>query len=135
MQKKLRQNQMPGGKGGCEPDGGAWFVENKLVAVFEGKKQGVRGNAIERWFKNNALCRDINPDVCYVTFCVGEGAAKGEVIEKTLNIKHYKQGWNVFVPRGNSGYLSPQGFTDEFIHAVMKEVLEYCAPRAGRING
>ena len=39
LQKKLRKDQIPGGKGACEPDGGAWFYNNVLIAVFEGKKQ------------------------------------------------------------------------------------------------
>jgi hypothetical protein len=126
MQKKIRQDQIPGEIGACEPDGGAWFEGGKLVAVFEGKKQGERGNAIDRWFKNNFVCRDINPDVCYVTFCVGEGAGDGKVMQKTLNIAHLS-GVNQFNPNGNSVYYSVDGFTNEFIENVMKEVLEYCA--------
>ena len=55
LQKKLKKDQIPGGKGACEPDGGAWFYNNVLIAVFEGKKQQDRGNAIERWFKNNYI--------------------------------------------------------------------------------
>ena len=51
LQKKLSKDQIPGLKGACEPDGGAWFYRGVLIAVFEGKKQQDRGNAIERWFK------------------------------------------------------------------------------------
>ena len=126
MQKKVRQDQIPGGVGACEPDGGAWFLGDKLVAVFEAKKQGKKGNAIERWFKNNFVCRSINPNICYVTFCVGEGAGDGEVLQKTLNIAHL-EGTNQFNPNGNSVYYSEEGFTTEFINNVMQEVLEYCA--------
>jgi len=126
VQRKLRQDQIPGGIGGCEPDGGAWFKDGKLVAVFEGKKQGKGGNAIERWFKNNYICRAINPNVCYVTFCVGEGAGDGEVLQKTLNIAH-RDGINKFIPNRNSVFFSVDGFSDEFISGVMKDVLEYCA--------
>ena len=126
MQKKIRQDQIPTGIGACEPDGGAWFKDGKLVAVFEGKKQGKKGNAIERWFKNNFVCRAINPDVCYVTFCVGEGAGDGEVIQKTLNIAHMA-GINKFNPNGNTVFFAVDGFNNEFIAGVMKDVLEYCA--------
>ena len=143
VQRKIRQDQIPGGIGACDPDGGAWFKDGKLVAVFEGKKQGKKGNAIERWFKNNFVCRDItfsfscsitfyfvcraiNPDVCYVTFCVGEGAGDGEVIQKTLNIAHMA-GINKFNPNGNTVFFAVDGFTTEFMNDVMLEVLEYCA--------
>jgi hypothetical protein len=128
VQRKIRQDQIPGGIGACEPDGGAWFKDSKLVAVFEGKKQGMRGNAIERWFKNNFVCRRINPDVCYVTFCVGEGAGDGEVLRKTLNIAHL-EGTNQFNPNNNSVYYSEDGFSEKFIRNVMQKVLEYCAEK------
>ena len=39
LQKKLTKGQIPGLKGACEPDGGAWFYRGVLIAVFEGKKQ------------------------------------------------------------------------------------------------
>ena len=77
LQKRLLPSQIPGGIGGCEPDGGAWFYQDKLIAVFEAKKQQDSGNAIERWFKNNYICRLINPQVSYVTFATGEGAYEG----------------------------------------------------------
>jgi len=127
MQKKLRQDQIPGGIGACEPDGGAWFKGDKLVAVFEGKKQGKSGNAFDRWFKNFFVCCTINPKVCYVTFCVGEGAGDGEVMQKSMNIACPFKNANQFNPNGNSVYYSVEGFTDEFVENVMKEVLEYCA--------
>ena len=79
LQKKLTKDQIPGGKGACEPDGGAWFYRGVLIAVFEGKKQQDRGNAIERWFKNNYICRKVNQNVSYVTFCTGEGAYDNEI--------------------------------------------------------
>lgn len=125
MQKKLLQSQIPGGIGACEPDGGAWFYNGKLVAIFEAKKQGKRGNAIERWFKNNYICKAINNDVCYVTFCTGEGAGENEVLQKTLNIAHL-DGFNQFNPNKNSAFFSVKGFTTEEVSDIMKTVLEYC---------
>ena len=44
---------------GCEPDGGLWYLNGTLVAVFEGKYQGQRGNADERWYKNAAIFEKI----------------------------------------------------------------------------
>lgn len=67
---------------GFAPDGGAWFKNGKLVAVFEAKKQGKGGNANERWFKNASIAYHINPDVKYVTFCTGEGADEGNPLDK-----------------------------------------------------
>ena len=124
VQRKLYSDQIPGGLAGCEPDGGAWFIDNKLVAIFEGKKQGVRGNAIERWYKNNFICRKINPSVCYITFAVGEGAQEGEVIHKTLSPAHEK--FDVFVPNGNSCFLRKNGFTEDEMLCIMREVLNHC---------
>ncbi len=123
LQRKLTKDQIPGGKGACEPDGGAWFYNGVLIAVFEGKKQQDRGNAIERWFKNNFICRKINPDVSYVTFCTGEGAYEDGTIGKALNIAHLS-GFNQYNPGDNSAYLTTNyGFTAEFIGEVMIEVI------------
>ena len=87
LQKKLSKTQIPGDKGACEPDGGAWFYNGVLIAVFEGQQD--RGNAIERWFKNNFICRKIN-DISYVTFCTGEGAYNDGQIGKALNVITWK---------------------------------------------
>ena len=122
LQKKLTKDQIPGGIGACEPDGGAWFYNGVLIAVFEGKKQQDRGNAIERWFKNNFICRTINPDVSYVTFCTGEGAYSGGVIGKALNIAHL-EGFNQYNPGGNSAFMNTDCFTKEFLSAMMIKVI------------
>lgn len=122
LQKKLTKDQIPGGKGACEPDGGAWFYNDTLIAVFEGKKQQDRGNAIERWFKNNYICRKINPEVSYVTFCTGSGAYDNGQIGKALNISHL-EGFDKYNPGDNSAFMRKNGFTGEEIYAIMKEVL------------
>ena len=133
VQKKLNQNQIPGGIGACEPDGGAWFYKGILIAVFEGKKQQNRGNAIERWFKNNFICRLINPQVSYVTFATGEGAFGfwdetlgrfldyGQIV-KALNVAHLN-GFNKYVPGGNSCYLHPDTINKEEMRGIMHEVI------------
>jgi len=122
MQRKLTKEQIPGGKGACEPDGGAWFYKSKLIAVFEGKKQQDRGNAIERWFKNNYICHKINPFVSYVTFCTGEGAYVDGTIGKTLHVAHLA-GVNQYNPGDNSVFYNTDCFTREFISDTMLEVL------------
>jgi hypothetical protein len=132
VQKKLTKDQIPGGIGACEPDGGAWFYLGVLIAIFEGKKQGDRGNAIERWFKNNFICRLINQNVSYVTFCTGAGAYRiwDKILNKLtygtivhgLNVAHL-DGFDKYNPGKNSAYLRSDGFETEEIYAIMKEVL------------
>tara|TARA_B100000902_G_C26685751_1_gene609990 strand:+ start:46 stop:585 length:540 start_codon:yes stop_codon:yes gene_type:complete len=122
VQKKLEQNQIPGGVGACEPDGGAWFYNGILIAVFEGKKQQNRGNAIERWYKNNYVCRSINPQVSYVTFATGGGATANGTIGKALNIAHLN-GFNKYVPGGNSCFLNPDSIDKDEMLNIMKEVI------------
>lgn len=122
-QKKLTPAQIPGGLGACEPDGSLWFLDGKLIAAFEAKKQQNRGNAIERWHKNNGLCRDINPNISYVTFACGGGAVRGGVIPKAIAFRHLG-GFNTYVPGGNSCWMKPDGFTDEEVEAIMMQVLE-----------
>ncbi len=122
VQKKLKPSQIPGGIGACAPDGSVWFWDGKLIATFEAKKQQNRGNAIERWFKNNFICRAVNPDVSYITFTCGEGAVVGGVIHKTLAVAH-PSGFNVYTPKGNSCWMKPEGFTDEEIEAHMMTVI------------
>lgn len=88
VQSKLDQSQIPGGIGSCAPDGGVWFYNGELIACFESKKQGDKGNAIERWFKNNFIVRAINPTATYVTFASGEGVIAGNPIHRILHIAH-----------------------------------------------
>ena len=122
LQKKLTKEQIPGGVGACEPDGGAWFYNNVLIAVFEGKKQQDRGNAIERWFKNNYICRKINPDVSYVTFCTGEGAYDDGQIGKALSVAHL-EGFDQYNAGDNSAYLNTDCFTKQQINTIMIETI------------
>tara|TARA_Y200000002_G_scaffold228768_1_gene188899 strand:+ start:153 stop:686 length:534 start_codon:yes stop_codon:yes gene_type:complete len=122
VQKKLNQNQIPGGIGACEPDGGAWFYKGILIAVFEGKKQQNRGNAIERWFKNNFICRSINPQVSYVTFATGGGAKANGTIGKALNIAHLN-GFNKYVPGGNSCFMNEDTIDKDEMNGIMHEVI------------
>lgn len=126
FQKKLAKDQIPGNIGACQPDGGLWFIDGKLVAAFEGKKQGNGGNAIERWFKNNFICRTIAPEISYVTFATGPGAIERGVIHNCLNVAHL-QGVNQINHKANSLFLSEHGFTCDELVAIMVEVLREAA--------
>jgi hypothetical protein len=122
IQNKLTKEQIPGGKGACQPDGGAWFYDGVLIAIFEGKKQQDRGNAIERWYKNNYIARKVNPDVSYVTFCTGEGAYEDGKIGKALHVAHLS-GYNQYNPGDNSAFLNTDCFTEEEIRDRMIKVI------------
>lgn len=120
---KLSKEMIPGGIGHCAPDGGIWTYDNILIAAFEAKKQNNAGNAIERWYKNESLCRTINTEISYVTFCTGEGAKTKGVMQVALNFKHL-HGYNVYKPRGCTTFMSESGFTDEFILKTILSILE-----------
>jgi hypothetical protein len=124
LKTQLKAEDIPNGGKGCNPDGGLFYLNEKLIAVFEGKKQGKGGNAIERWPCNKDKVRAINENVSYVTFCVGPGASPNGVMENTLKLYH-PDGFNKFVPEKNSSYFSVDGFSDEFIEEKMCEVLEW----------
>ena len=120
--KKIPKEYIPGGVGACEPDGGCYFLYDELVCVFEMKKQNDAGNAIDRWFKNNYICRTISPYVSYVTFACGDGAKPNAIIPRTLNIAHLK-GFNQFNLYDNSLFLKPEGFTEEELYDMMTGIL------------
>lgn len=126
---------------GCEPDGGIWSVEydGRLfpVASFEGKKQGTKGNADERWAKNSDLLSDLiklrgtqanirnkawEDSFRYKTFAVGEGAAKGETFDRIEGVIRRK---NLLGERlGWSLEREPEGFTQEHIEETMYETIK-----------
>ena len=117
---------------GFAPDGGAWFKGNSedgnLFAVFEAKKQNKKGNANERWFKNAQIAKSINPDVKYITLCSGEGAKKGECLEKMSQLAKRTMGRNF------EFYMSPDGFTKEQVNRIMLSVLGSCKQMAPHSN-
>lgn len=69
---------------GLSPDGGIWTKNGIPVIAAEAKKQGVGGNAIERWYKNWSTLRTVNPDILYLTFCRGEGFYHNNSAERIL---------------------------------------------------
>lgn len=123
LQKKLKQTQIPGGIGACAPDGSLWFWNGTLIAAFEAKKQQNAGNAIERWYKNNFICRTLNPKLSYVTFACGEGAVVGGVIHKALAVAHLS-GFDTYVAGSNTCWMKPDGFSYEEVESKMMEVLQ-----------
>jgi len=127
MRKKASREELAkfGIDVGFEPDGGLWYKDKKLVAVFEGKKQGKGGNAIERWFKNRWISTLISPDVKYVTLGSREGFAKGNycyrIAESVQNENNRKL--NVLYKSGTSWMLNEDGFTLEEIRDIMRNTL------------
>jgi len=103
---------------GFAPDGGAWFLDDKLVAVFEAKKQGLGGNAYERWWDNAMTAKHINPDVMYITFCSGPGSAEGECLDKL------RRKAEIMLGKNYKFHMSPEGFTFNEVNAIMQGVLE-----------
>lgn len=110
---------------GCAPDGGLWFKDGKLIAAFEGKKQGTGGNAIERWEKNYNICKQINPNIKYVTFGSREGfTEKGYPYKyaKTMLNRENKD-LNTLYESGQSWFVNPEGFDRQTIKDLMKKTL------------
>jgi hypothetical protein len=119
MKKKITQT---GTTTPCEPDGGAWYIGDTLIAAFEAKKQQDHGNAIERWYKNNYVCRTLNENVSYSTWARGEGAYPSGAIGKILDVAHSGE-WNVYRAGKNSCWLSKDGFTKQEIKDQMRAIL------------
>jgi hypothetical protein len=109
---------------GFAPDGGAWFKNGILRLVIEGKKQNKRGNAYERWFKNADIARYININVIYLTFCVGEGAAKGECLYKLGELAMRVYGIGTRKNENFKFHYSVNGFTKEEIEKVIRREIE-----------
>lgn len=103
---------------GFSPDGGAWFFEDELVAVFEAKKQGLGGNAYERWYDNFTTAKYINPKVKYVTFCTGKGAAPGQCLDKL------RRKASIIFPDNVEFFMSETGFTYAEVYDIMTNILE-----------
>lgn len=116
---------------GCVPDGGIWFDDRgNIRAAFEAKHQGNHGNAIERHAKNHMICKAHRGErFQYVTFMTGEGATPNGVLElyaKTVMKCENNPRWqelNTLHHDGASFFLKVEGFTDEEIRNVMKQVL------------
>ena len=126
FQKKLDQSQIPGGIGSCAPDGGIWFYKDTIIAVFEGKKQGAKGNAIERWYKNHFIIRALSPNATYVTFASGDGVVAGNPIHRILHIAH--QGMfgviNQVKAQCNNLHCKVDGFSVNEMIEIIEETID-----------
>lgn len=118
---KLPKHMIPGGKGGCQPDGGIWLYQGEVILVLEAKKQGARGNAIERWFKNFFICQKSFSIHTYLTFCSGEAAEENGIFERNLSIA--SENFNKIVPGEACHYLSPSGFHVDFVKSIIRQVV------------
>ena len=103
---------------GFAPDGGAWFLNDTLVAVFEAKKQGLGGNAQERWWDNACTARYINESVRYHTFCRGQGCAEKGPLDRLSRKAPLMLGTNFTFS------LSQTGFSHQEIESQMRTILE-----------
>jgi len=111
---------------GFRPDGGAWFIGNTLVAVFEAKKQNLLGNAQERWYDNATTALYLNNNVKYITFLTGSGCEKtgplgrlATAAPKKLETLHPGSSF-VF-------HVNKKGHNISFVYNTMKAVLEELA--------
>ena len=105
---------------GCAPDGGLFYYKGKLIVASEAKHQGATGNAIERWYKNAFILRQVNPSITYLTFATGEGAQENAVICKSLSPAH-PHGYNNYVIGENVCFTSVKGFDSGFIGTQLIE--------------
>ena len=129
LQGKLKKDQIPGGVGACQPDGGIWLFNGKPIVASEAKKQGKGGNAIERWYNNSFILRTANKDILYVTFATGEGVDQNSPIWKTLHIavegkyNMIREKSDSYGQDGVSVFLSKEDFEYDFVKATMKEIV------------
>lgn len=129
-QPKLYTHQQPTGNESCAPDGGIWFYKDQVILASEAKKQGPRGNAIERWYDNFDILKLVNPDIFYVTFARGDGVLEGGPIHKKLyrvvegkynTIRQKSEKFSRF--DNNSVFLNVDGFDDSFIKEKIHTIL------------
>jgi hypothetical protein len=105
------------------PDGGAFYIGDKLLAVFEAKKQGNRGNAIERWYKNNTWCRLLNPEVSYITFCSGYVKEDGPLYRILYPVHNGELGSVGKFTKGKNSVYFKETWTPEEVEGIMHDIL------------
>jgi hypothetical protein len=120
-QIKLQRNQIPHGVGALSPDGGIMFYGDLPFLIVEAKFQLDRGNAIERWYKNEYIARKINPSISYLTFATGSGVLQNNPIYNTLYIAHDGV-YNVMRPNKNTAFLSSNGFDELTVYNIIREL-------------
>jgi hypothetical protein len=112
---------------GFVPDGGIWYKNGNVVGIFEAKKQGRGGNAIERWSKNYSISKYLFGNIRYVTFGSREGFDEDSYctrFAKTfLMMEDNNKKTNILYKYGQSWIISPVGFTREEIKQYMINVI------------
>jgi hypothetical protein len=70
---------------GMRPDGGLWsnVEESTLRLATEAKKQGPKGNAVERWAHNWGMLKTLGV-ARYIVFCSGDGFFDGRSAQRTM---------------------------------------------------
>jgi hypothetical protein len=126
FQKKLNKSQIPGGIGSCAPDGGVWFYNGRVIAVFESKKQNDKGNAIERWYKNHFIIRAISATATYVTFASGKGVIVGNPIHRILHITHHGVYGTINEVKAqcNNLHCNTDGFSVEEMVSLIEQTID-----------
>lgn len=108
---------------GFYPDGGIWYNNDKPIAIFEAKKQGRQGNAIERWCKNNNIAKFLFGDIRYITFGIREGFENGSYAARFANsflkMENKDKTVNVLYKEGQSWMIDKTGFSKEEIKKTM----------------
>lgn len=135
-QAKLKKDQIIGGVGSCQPDGGIWLLNGLPIFASEAKKQGKGGNAIERWYKNPYIARACNKDILYATFCTGKGTLKKGPIWNTLHIAVEGE-YNEIREKSKAGYgmdnfsvfLSEDDFDYDFVKATLRQIISIAIER------
>lgn len=129
-QGKLKKDQIPGGVGACQPDGGIWLLNGKPIVASEAKKQGKGGNAIERWYNNSHILKATNKEILYATFATGEGVEKDNPIWNTLHIavegkyNMIREKSESYGVDGVSVFLSKEDFEYEYVKSTIRRIVE-----------
>ena len=124
-QVDFRSNNQTGTIDYILPDGGAFYIGNTLLAVFEAKKQNKLGNAIERWYKNNAFCRSFgNKDVSYITFCSGYVEEDGPLYRILYPFHQGEFGSINKYTKGKNSAFFKEEFTEQEVKDIMQTVLD-----------
>lgn len=129
-QPKLYKHQQPTGNESCAPDGGIWLYKDQVIFASEAKKQGSKGNAIDRWYRPFNTLKLVNPDFFYVTFARGAGVLEGNPIYNTL-YQSVEGKYNTIRQKSdkfphfdnNSVFLNVDGFDDNFIKEKIRTIL------------
>ena len=130
---------LPQGSAGVQPDGGLWEREGKIVAAFEAKYQGDKGNAIERWYKNQYVMRMlVNTDTTYITFITG-ATGERDPMRKILLAAHTDDRGKVMtladggdsISVGKNNLVICDGYDEHAVEKFMGDALDAIVQQEG----